>query len=95
MMTVLAMVSSSNDVKVVHMVCLIGSPRKKRRKLLNKELKLYQTVDLFCIVLDHIPLVGIDIPKLIHQKLYHDIVLPLLTSLPSLVNMIGCPLDNF
>ena len=55
---------------------------------------LYQTVDLFCTILDHIPLVGIDIAKLIHQQLYHEVVLPLLTSLASLVNMIGCFLDN-
>lgn len=96
MMTLLAVVSSSgNDVKAVRVVtCLIGLPRKKRRKLQNKELMLYQTVDLFCIVLDHIPLVGVDIAKLIHQQLYCDIVLSLLTSLPSLVNIIGCCLDN-
>ena len=51
---------------------------------------LYQAIDLFSLVLDHIPLVGVDVAKLIHQQLYHDTVSPLLTSLPSLVNMIGC-----
>ena len=50
---------------------------------------LYQTVDLFCILLDHISLVGVDVSRLIHQQLYHDVVQPLLTLLPSLVNMIG------
>ena len=84
----------SSDLKMLTIVYLIGLPRKKRRKLQNKELMLYQTIDLFCIVLDHIPLVGIDIAKLMHRQLYHDIVLPLLTSLPSSVNMIGCCLDN-
>lgn len=59
--------------------------KKKRRKLHNKHLVLYQTIDLFCIVLDHIPLAGIDVATLIHQQLYRDIVLPLLTSLSSLV----------
>ena len=68
----------------------IGLPRKKKRKLENKNVMLYQTIDLFSLVLDHVPLVGVDVVKLIHQQLYHDTVLPLLTSLSSLVNMIGC-----
>ena len=76
------------------MRCLVGLPRKKKRRLQNKQLMLYQTVDLFRLVLDHIPLVGIDVAKLIHQQLYHDILVPLLSSLPSLVIMIGCFLDN-
>ena len=55
---------------------------------------LYQTIDLFSLVLDHVSLVGVDVAKLIHQQLYHDTVLPLLTSLPSLVNIIGYLLGN-
>ena len=71
------------------MYLCIGLPRKKKRKLENKNTMLYQTIDLFNLVLDHVSLVGADVAKLIHQQLYHDTVLPLLTSLPSLVNIIG------
>ena len=77
------------DIHVICMYLCIGLPRKKKRKLENKNTMLYQTIDLFSLVLDHVSLVGVDVAKLIHQQLYHDTVLPLLTSLPSLVNIIG------
>ena len=70
-------------------LCFVVPLRKKKKKLQDNKLILYQTVDLFCLVLDHVPLVGINLNKLIHQQLYHDIVLPLLGSLFSLVNLIG------
>ena len=75
-------------------LCLVEMPSKKKRRLENKELGLYQIIDLFSLVLDHIPLVGVDIVKLIDKQLYHDIVLPLLTSLPSLVCMVSHYLEN-
>lgn len=77
------------DIHVIYMYLCIGLPRKKKRKLENKNMMLYQTIDLFSVVLDHVSLVGVDVAKLIHQLLYHDTVLPLLTPLPSLVNIIG------
>ncbi|XP_065909169.1 unhealthy ribosome biogenesis protein 2 homolog isoform X2 [Dysidea avara] len=67
--------------------------RKKRRRLLTTDHSFYQITDLFCIVLDHIPLVGVDIDHMIHQQLYNDILQPLVTRLPTLpVHITHCTL---
>jgi len=64
--------------------------RKKRRQPLTPNCTLYQITDLLCLVLDHIPLVGVDIDHVIHQQLYNDILLPLLTHLSTLVSVCVC-----
>ena len=60
---------------------------KKRRRLLTNDHTLYLITDLFCVFLDHIPLMGVNVDHMIRQQLYYDILQPLLTHLPTIVSV--------